>query len=59
MRAFLKRFRFNADRPSGFNADGRMMGLGLAMAMRKNSSADEAERHLRHWTTEQRVNVRK
>jgi hypothetical protein len=59
MRAFLQRFRSLSERLGGYNADGRMMGLGLATAMRKYGSADGAERHLGHWTTEQRVNVRK
>ncbi|MDP9845595.1 hypothetical protein [Streptosporangium lutulentum] len=59
MRAFLRRFRFLSDRTGGYNADGRMMGLGLATAMRKHRSADGVERHLRRWTSEERVDVRK
>ncbi|WP_440099670.1 hypothetical protein [Streptosporangium sp. H16] len=55
MRAFLNRFRFLISAPAGHSADGRMMGLGLATAMRKYGSAENAERHLRRWATEQRT----
>ncbi|MGS2641770.1 hypothetical protein [Streptosporangium sp. LJ11] len=55
MRAFLNRFRFLISAPVGHSADGRMMGLGLATAMRKYGSAENAERHLRRWATEQRT----
>ncbi|MFB9678042.1 hypothetical protein [Streptosporangium vulgare] len=55
MRAFLNRFRFLTSGPAGYSADGRMMGLGLATAMRKYGSAENAERHLRRWAAEQRT----
>ncbi|MER5649560.1 hypothetical protein [Streptosporangium sp. NPDC002524] len=56
MRAFLNRFRFLISGPAGYSADGRMMGLGLATAMRKYGSAENAERHLRRWAAaEQRT----
>ncbi|WP_329092132.1 MULTISPECIES: hypothetical protein [unclassified Streptosporangium] len=55
MRAFLNRFRFLTSGSAGYSADGRMMGIGLATAMRKYGSAENAERHLRRWATEQRT----
>ncbi|GAA3445311.1 hypothetical protein Pve01_58320 [Planomonospora venezuelensis] len=55
MKAFLDRLRFLAGRPAGAPADGRMIGLGLATALRRHNSADGAEHHLRRWAAEQRI----
>ncbi|MGW7482812.1 hypothetical protein ACWGH8_29955 [Nonomuraea muscovyensis] len=49
MKAFL---RFLLGEPLGQPADGRAVGLGLAAALRKHHSADDAERHLRRWAAE-------
>ncbi|GAA2913557.1 hypothetical protein GCM10010517_80100 [Streptosporangium fragile] len=57
MRAFLARFRLLARGPAGYSADGRMMGVGLATAMRRYGSAEGVERQVRRWATEQRIDV--
>ena len=44
--------RFLLGDPAGHPADGRTMGLGLATALRKQHSAEQAERYLGRWATE-------
>ncbi len=46
MRAFL---RFLLTEPVGSPSDGRAIGLGLSTALRRQGSADDAERYLRLW----------
>lgn len=41
--------RFLLGDPLGQPADGRAIGVGLAAAMRKQHSADQAERYLTQW----------
>ncbi|MFG1696312.1 hypothetical protein [Nonomuraea sp. NPDC049309] len=48
MKAF---FRFLLSDPPGQAADGRAVGIGLSAALRKHYSADDADRHLREWST--------
>ncbi|MEZ7129848.1 hypothetical protein ACBR40_31335 [Nonomuraea sp. AD125B] len=48
MRAFL---RFLLAEPAGSPSDGRAIGLGLSTALRRQGSADDAERYLRLWAT--------
>ncbi|MEV4100214.1 hypothetical protein AB0J42_08115 [Nonomuraea sp. NPDC049649] len=46
----MKRFaRFLLGDPLGQPADGRMIGIGLAAALRKQHSADAAEQYLTRW----------
>ncbi|MFG1702521.1 hypothetical protein ACFLIM_04945 [Nonomuraea sp. M3C6] len=47
--------RFLLGDPPGQSADGRVIGLGLSMALKKQYSAEDAERHLRQWATEHDV----
>ncbi|MEO3868432.1 hypothetical protein ABGB18_06345 [Nonomuraea sp. B12E4] len=49
MKAFK---RFLLSDPLGQSADGRKIGLGLGMALRKQYATDEAERHLHRWSVE-------
>ncbi|MFB9720117.1 hypothetical protein ACFFRU_15440 [Planobispora longispora] len=57
MKALLDRLRFLTSRPAGAPADGRMIGIGLATALRRYGSADDAERHLRRWAAEPRTDA--
>ncbi|MEV0596118.1 hypothetical protein [Nonomuraea cavernae] len=52
MKAFV---RFLLGDPLGQPADGRAIGLGLSVALRKHYSADDAESHLRRWAVDQEV----
>ncbi|SDG99257.1 hypothetical protein [Nonomuraea jiangxiensis] len=47
--------RFLLGDPLGQSADGRAIGLGLSMALRKQYSTDDAERYLREWAVEHDV----
>ncbi|MFG1943746.1 hypothetical protein [Nonomuraea sp. NPDC048826] len=41
--------------PLGQPADGRSIGIGLAAALRKQRSADDAERFLTRWAAQRDV----
>ncbi|GII58251.1 hypothetical protein Pth03_66400 [Planotetraspora thailandica] len=57
MKALANRLRKLLDEPVGHPADGRMIGLGLAAAMRKQGSADGVERYLTEWAADRRIDV--
>ncbi|SDQ95446.1 hypothetical protein [Thermostaphylospora chromogena] len=46
--------------PTGFNADGRAIGVGLATALAAQRSrvVDDIDRHLRRWSEDERLDVR-
>jgi hypothetical protein len=50
MKALL---RFLLSDPPGAAGDGRSIGIGLGAALRKHYSADDAERYLLQWSTEE------
>ncbi|MFC5816596.1 hypothetical protein ACIBF7_22735 [Nonomuraea sp. NPDC050478] len=47
--------RFLLGDPLGQPADGRPIGIGLATALRKQRSADDAERFLTRWAEQRHV----
>ncbi|GAA2205617.1 hypothetical protein GCM10009850_010750 [Nonomuraea monospora] len=51
-------WRFLLGDPLGQPADGRAIGIGLSAALKKHYSADEADRYLREWSTQQQHDVR-
>ncbi|GAA2858159.1 hypothetical protein ABT362_13520 [Nonomuraea rubra] len=51
-------FRFLLGDPLGQAADGRAIGVGLSAALRKQYSADDADRYLRQWSAQQRHDIR-
>jgi hypothetical protein len=57
MKTLLDRFRAFLEEPAGHPADGRMIGIGLAAAMRKHGSADGVERYLDNWAADGRIDV--
>ncbi|WP_203977716.1 hypothetical protein [Planotetraspora silvatica] len=57
MKTLMDRFRALLQEPAGHPADGRMIGVGLAAAMRKHGSADGVERYLADWAGDHRIDV--
>jgi hypothetical protein len=53
MKSALVRFLLG-DTP-GHSADGRRIGIGLATAMRKQHSAEQAEHYMTQWVAERDV----
>ncbi|MDA0635105.1 hypothetical protein OUY22_16925 [Nonomuraea sp. MCN248] len=47
--------RFLRGEPLGQPADGRLIGIGLAAALRKQRSADDAERFLTRWAEQRHM----
>ncbi|GAA4562441.1 hypothetical protein [Planotetraspora kaengkrachanensis] len=56
-KTLLRRFRALLEEPVGHPADGRMIGAGLAAAMRRQGSADDVERYLEAWAGDRRIDA--
>ncbi|MDH2428161.1 hypothetical protein [Sphaerisporangium sp. TRM90804] len=54
MKAFLKAL---LDEPAGYRADGRVFGLGLALAQREQVSAEGVEHFVGNWSADRKVDV--
>jgi hypothetical protein len=48
------------NQPTGFNADGRAIGVGpaTALATQRSRAADDIDRHLRRWSEDERLGIR-